>query len=87
MLVDIPSIVYSLYVQLDLEMSFVTREGIMKLIEDLMVYSWPEDKPDIETPFPHLTYEQAMRLYGSDKPDTRFEMKVSYICMHSLKVL
>ena len=65
--------------QLDLEMSFVRREGIMSLIEDLLVSSWPEDVGSITTPFPHMTYEQAMRLYGSDKPDTRFEMQVGFV--------
>lgn len=66
----------ALFHQLDIEMSFVKREGIIKLIEEMLVYSWPEDEPPVETPFPHLTYDQAMRLYGSDKPDTRFDMKV-----------
>ena len=53
------------------------REGVMSLIEDLLVNSWPEDVGPITSPFPHMTYEQVMRLYGSDKPDTRFDMKVS----------
>ena len=65
--------------QLDLEMSFVRREGIMSLIEHLLVSSWPEDVGSISAPFPHMTYEQAMRLYGSDKPDTRFEMQVLFL--------
>ena len=63
--------------QLDLEMSFVRRDGVLSLIEDLMVHSWPEDVSQITSPFPHMTYEQAMRLYGTDKPDTRFNMQVS----------
>ncbi|XP_060554526.1 aspartate--tRNA ligase, mitochondrial-like [Ruditapes philippinarum] len=67
------------FTQLDIEMSFVKREGIIKLIEEMMVYSWPEGEPHIQTPFPHLTYDQAMRLYGSDKPDTRFDMKITDI--------
>lgn len=65
--------------QLDIEMSFVQREGIVQLIEEMLAYSWPEHVPPIVTPFPHITYEQAMRLYGSDKPDTRFNLKVDVL--------
>ncbi|XP_053376239.1 aspartate--tRNA ligase, mitochondrial-like [Mercenaria mercenaria] len=72
------------FTQLDIEMSFVNREGVIKLIEDLMVYSWPEDQSGIDTPFPHLTYDQALRLYGSDKPDTRFDMKIQDITSRCL---
>lgn len=57
-------------------MSFVDAAGIMALIEGLLQYSWPEDKGTISTPFPSLTYEEAMKDYGVDKPDTRFGMKV-----------
>lgn len=63
--------------QLDVEMSFVDAAGIMALIEGLLQYSWPEDKGTISTPFPCSTYEEAMKDYGVDKPDTRFGMKVS----------
>ena len=55
----------------------MTRQGIMSLIEDLLVASWPDEVGTINAPFPHMTYEQAMRLYGSDKPDARFDIKVS----------
>ncbi|KAL3858497.1 hypothetical protein ACJMK2_013085 [Sinanodonta woodiana] len=73
------------FTQLDIEMSFVEMEGIEFLIEDLLHFSWPEDlegRP--ETPFPRLTYEQAMRWYGTDKPDTRFDMKLMDVtkCLH-----
>lgn len=49
----------------------------MSLIEGLVHYSWPEDKGQINVPFPSMTYEEAMRDYGVDKPDTRFGMKVT----------
>lgn len=62
--------------QVDIEMSFVDQAGIRALIEGLLQYSWPEDKGAVSTPFPSMTYEEAMRDYGVDKPDTRFEMKV-----------
>lgn len=64
--------------QLDIEMSFVNKNSIISLVEDMLQYSWAAELPPITTPFPHMTYDQAMRLYGSDKPDTRFDMKVSF---------
>lgn len=64
------------FTQLDVEMSFVDAAGIMALIEGLLQYSWPEDKGTISTPFPCSTYEEAMKDYGVDKPDTRFGMKL-----------
>ncbi|XP_060787225.1 aspartate--tRNA ligase, mitochondrial isoform X2 [Neoarius graeffei] len=64
------------FTQVDIEMSFVDAAGIMALIEGLLHYSWPEDKGPVSTPFPCLTYEEAMKDYGVDKPDTRFGMKL-----------
>ncbi|KAK3597214.1 hypothetical protein CHS0354_003719 [Potamilus streckersoni] len=73
------------FTQLDIEMSFVEMEGIQFLIEDLLHFSWPEDlegRP--ETPFPRLTYQEAMRQYGIDKPDTRFDMTLTDVTKHLL---
>ncbi|XP_078417644.1 aspartate--tRNA ligase, mitochondrial [Cetorhinus maximus] len=64
------------FTQIDIEMSFVDQARIQKLIEGLIEYSWPEAKGDIETPFPSMTYAEAMDSYGVDKPDTRFGMKI-----------
>ncbi|XP_067894005.1 aspartate--tRNA ligase, mitochondrial isoform X2 [Heterodontus francisci] len=64
------------FTQIDIEMSFVDQARIQQLIEGLIEYSWPEEKGDIDTPFPALTYAEAMDSYGVDKPDTRFEMKI-----------
>ncbi|XP_030631353.1 aspartate--tRNA ligase, mitochondrial [Chanos chanos] len=64
------------FTQVDIEMSFVDQAGIRTLIEGLVQYSWPEDKGTINIPFPSMTYEEAMRDYGVDKPDTRFGMKL-----------
>ncbi|XP_051991009.1 aspartate--tRNA ligase, mitochondrial-like [Xyrauchen texanus] len=64
------------FTQVDIEMSFVDQAGVMNLIEGLLQYSWPEDKGQINVPFPTMTYEEAMRDYGVDKPDTRFGMKL-----------
>lgn len=62
------------FTQLDMEMSFVTREDVMRLNETLLIELvtklFPEKK--IQTvPFPILTYKEAMEKYGSDKPDLR----------------
>ncbi|XP_072544341.1 aspartate--tRNA ligase, mitochondrial isoform X2 [Salminus brasiliensis] len=64
------------FTQVDIEMSFVEQAGIRALIEGLLQYSWPEDKEPLSIPFPCMTYEEAMRNYGVDKPDTRFGMKL-----------
>ncbi|KAL2097846.1 hypothetical protein ACEWY4_007053 [Coilia grayii] len=64
------------FTQVDIEMSFVDQAGIQALIEGLVQYSWPEEKGTISTPFPSMTYEEAMKDYGVDKPDTRFAMKL-----------
>ena len=58
-------------------MSFTSKGDIQNLIEGLLSYSWPTDKPPIQTPFKRLSYSDAMKLYGSDKPDVRFDMLVS----------
>ncbi|XP_049774535.1 aspartate--tRNA ligase, mitochondrial isoform X3 [Schistocerca cancellata] len=63
------------FTQLDIELSFPDRDGILQLIEEMLVYSWPEEAEPISAPFPQLTYHQAMKLYGTDKPDTRFMIK------------
>ncbi|KAL5005999.1 hypothetical protein ScPMuIL_017157 [Solemya velum] len=64
------------FTQVDIEMSFVDREGVIQLVEELVQFSWPEEKGEITTPFPRMTYKDAMRQYGVDKPDTRFDMRL-----------
>ncbi|XP_055497966.1 aspartate--tRNA ligase, mitochondrial isoform X2 [Leucoraja erinacea] len=64
------------FTQIDIEMSFVDQMGIQKLIEGLIEYSWPKEKGPISTPFPLMTYQEAIDNYGVDKPDTRFGMKI-----------
>ncbi|XP_076657488.1 aspartyl-tRNA synthetase, mitochondrial [Halictus rubicundus] len=59
------------FTQLDIEMSFVDCEGIMELTENVLLYSWPEESAPITSPFKRLTFDQAMELYGTDKPDLR----------------
>jgi len=64
------------FTQLDVEMSFVDREDVLQLTEALFTALVPavSDKKLWRTPFPRLTYAEAMGRYGSDKPDLRFEL-------------
>ncbi len=65
------------FTQIDLEMSFVNEEDVMTVAENLMKTIFHDVLGrDIQTPFPRLTWEEAMRDYGVDKPDTRFGMKL-----------
>ncbi|XP_072016673.1 aspartate--tRNA ligase, mitochondrial-like [Amphiura filiformis] len=64
------------FTQVDIEMSFINKEGIQALIEELLQYAWPDNLPSIHLPFPRMTYAQAMDQFGTDKPDTRFDMKL-----------
>lgn len=60
------------FTQMDIEMSFISEEDIFSLTENLMKTAVKEAlSVDIKTPFPRLTYDEAMKKYGSDKPDTR----------------
>lgn len=56
---------------MDIELSFTDRDSILKLIENILEYSWPKEFGDIQKPFPHMTFNEAMENYGTDKPDTR----------------
>lgn len=65
------------FTQLDVEASFTSEEEIFALIEKLMTTILQVAKGVIiETPFPRLPYADAMNRFGSDKPDTRFEMEI-----------
>lgn len=59
-------------------MSFIDHESIMRLTEDLFAESWLEEFGEIKTPFDRMRYNEAMELYGSDKPDLRLPFKVKY---------
>ncbi|KAI2520458.1 aspartyl-tRNA synthetase 2, mitochondrial [Homo sapiens] len=64
------------FTQIDIEMSFVDQTGIQSLIEGLLQYSWPNDKDPVVVPFPTMTFAEVLATYGTDKPDTRFGMKI-----------
>ncbi|GGK61705.1 aspartate--tRNA ligase [Rufibacter glacialis] len=63
------------FTQIDCEMSFVTQEDILNTFEGLVKHLFKAVKGIELTDFPRMTYAEAMRLYGSDKPDTRFGMQ------------
>ena len=68
------------FTQIDLEMSFVEMEDVFAIAEGYVKRLFKEVLgTDIKTPLPRLTYTQALNDYGSDKPDTRFEMKIKDI--------
>jgi aspartyl-tRNA synthetase len=63
--------------QLDVEMSFPDQELLFALMEEMFSRIWRECLGiEIPTPFPRMTFAEADRRYGSDKPDTRFELEV-----------
>ena len=63
------------FTQVDLETSFLTEQEIQDITEGLIARVMKETKGiDVTLPFPRMKYDDAMALYGSDKPDTRFDM-------------
>lgn len=75
------------FTQVDIEMSFISEEDIIGLIEELLADIWLRVKgQEIKTPFPRMPYEAAMEKYGTDSPDTRFGLElvdVTDICKDS----
>lgn len=63
------------FTQIDCEMSFITQEDILNTFEGLVRHLFLEVKKVELKEFPRMSYADAMRLYGSDKPDTRFGMQ------------
>lgn len=65
------------FTQLDLEMSFMTQDEIMALNEGLVCHLFKAVKGvDLPTPFPRITYAEAMERYGTDRPDARFGLEL-----------
>jgi aspartyl-tRNA synthetase len=66
------------FTQIDIEMSFVTREDVLEVAEDLVEKLWLEIAGyEVPRPIPHMTYADAMAKYGSDKPDLRFGLQLT----------
>ena len=65
------------FTQLDVEMSFVDTENVIAATEGLLRKLWKDVLDvDVPDPIPHMSYDQAMTTYGSDRPDLRFGMKL-----------
>jgi aspartyl-tRNA synthetase len=70
------------FTQLDLEMSFVEREDVMALIEEMFTKMVAEVVPHkrlLQTPWPRLTYKEAMERFGKDNPDIRFGLELKNV--------
>ncbi len=67
------------FTQIDCEMAFITQEDILSTFEGLVRHLFKNVKGIDMPSVPHITYNDAMKYYGSDKPDTRFEMKFVYL--------
>ncbi len=65
------------FTQIDVEASFIDREDIITLVEGMLKRVFKEAiEVDVPTPFPRLSYAEAMDRFGSDKPDTRFGLEI-----------
>ncbi len=66
------------FTQLDVEQSFTTEEDVYELMESMFVRLWADVlDEELPAPFPRLTFEESLRRYGSDKPDTRYGMELA----------
>ena len=65
------------FTQIDLEMSFASREDVLNLTEGMMQYAFKKSiNVDLPKKFERISYDEAIDVYGTDKPDLRFEMKM-----------
>ncbi len=64
------------FTQLDIEMAFVNQDDIILLAEEILTALWKLVGHEIKTPIDRMTYTEAMRRYGSDKPDLRFDIEL-----------
>ena len=65
------------FTQIDLEMSFASREDVLSLTEGMMQYAFKKSiNVDLPKTFERISYDEAIDVYGTDKPDLRFEMKM-----------
>jgi len=64
------------FTQIDIEASFITREDIITMSEGLIAGLWAEAGVEVQTPFPRMTYADAMERYGCDRPDLRYGLEI-----------
>ncbi|MCW2856106.1 MAG: aspS [Marmoricola sp.] len=64
------------FTQLDIEMSFADQDDVIALMEDVLAAMWKLIDVDIQRPIPRMTYAEAMRRFGSDKPDLRMGLEL-----------
>ncbi len=64
------------FTQVDIEASFVEPADIQRLVEAIMVAAWAQAGIALETPFPRMGYHEAVRRYGTDRPDVRFGCEI-----------
>jgi aspartyl-tRNA synthetase len=64
------------FTQIDIEMSFVSKEEVFDLVETMLAAAFELIDVKIDRPFPRFTYEKSMAKYGTDKPDLRFGMEL-----------
>src|SRR5690625_2980774 len=64
------------FTQLDVEMSFVDQDDVIAVAEEILSEVWAAAGHQISTPIPRMTYAEAMRRFGSDKPDLRFGIEL-----------
>ncbi|MBS6342203.1 MAG: aspartate--tRNA ligase [Eubacterium limosum] len=68
------------FTQIDMEMSFITKDDILPIMENMIAKIFREVRGiELKTPFIRMTYQEAMDRFGSDKPDTRFGMELTNI--------
>src|SRR5579864_1596564 len=70
------------FTQLDLEMSFPRQQDIFDVIQQVMVRACAVAGIEVQAPFRHMEYREAIRRYGIDKPDLRFEMELCDVMAH-----
>jgi len=64
------------FTQIDMEMSFVEQQDVIKVVEDLIVDAFKAAGVEVKPPFIQMPWQEAMDRYGSDKPDTRFGLEL-----------
>ncbi|CBY93427.1 aspartyl-tRNA synthetase [Mycoplasma haemofelis str. Langford 1] len=71
------------FFQIDIEMAFSNQEKLFSIIETALSKIWSQfKKSELPTPFPRISYDEALKRYGSDKPDLRYEFLIDDLSSH-----